>query len=76
LTFNIAAYPTLTVAQDDSYANAKGAHAFGWHSVHYVEPELDEPIQKAADYQIRHLAELRDLFPQFFKTQINGALKT
>lgn len=68
------ATPGLTII-DDSYANAKGAHAFGWHSVHYIEPDLDEPAHMAADHQIRHLDELRDLFPQFFRTQINGAIK-
>ena len=65
---------------DDSFANAKGAHAMGWNSVHYVERDEDEPTQPASKYQIRRLEDLRKLFPQLFKnwsgvnSSRNGAL--
>jgi len=53
---------------DDSYVNAKGAAELGWTTAHLVEPSLDLPVERASQYQIRSLEELREIFPQFFKT--------
>lgn len=52
---------------DDSHLNCAAAYVRGWHSVHIVEAELPTPEQKASRYQISHLDELLDLFPQFAK---------
>ena len=52
---------------DDSAINATGAQSFGWTSVHLVEPDADTPAKPASKHQIRHLEELRTLFPQFYK---------
>jgi len=57
----------LIAHSDDSYMNAKGAAELGWNSVHLVERELDLPAVPASQYQVRHLEELRNVFPQFFK---------
>jgi pyrimidine and pyridine-specific 5'-nucleotidase len=65
--------PILT-GIDDSYNNCKGAHALGWTVVHLVEPSVPLPAHPACDYTIRSLEELRDIFPQFFKHQLNGAI--
>ncbi|OAX81107.1 pyrimidine 5'-nucleotidase [Emergomyces africanus] len=54
---------------DDSAMNCKSAQARGWQTVHYVEPHIAPPEVPASKYQIRHLEELRDLFPQFFKSK-------
>ncbi|KAF2837180.1 pyrimidine 5-nucleotidase [Patellaria atrata CBS 101060] len=53
---------------DDSGTNVKGAHALGWHAVHLIESTEPEPAEKVGEYQIRHLEELREIFPQFFKS--------
>ncbi|KAL7627442.1 suppressor of deletion of TFIIS [Parahypoxylon ruwenzoriense] len=53
---------------DDSYANAVGAQQLGWTTAHLVEEGLELPSTPASQYQIRHLEELRDIFPQFFKS--------
>ncbi|KAF7846469.1 hypothetical protein BT93_L4296 [Corymbia citriodora subsp. variegata] len=53
---------------DDSTINAIGATKFGWTAVHFVEPEVQPPSTQAAKYQISNLEELRDIFPQFFKS--------
>ncbi|OTA97287.1 hypothetical protein M434DRAFT_392001 [Hypoxylon sp. CO27-5] len=53
---------------DDSYANVASAEKIGWTSVHLVEEGLPVPEIPASKYQIRHLEELRDVFPQFFKS--------
>lgn len=53
---------------DDSHLNCKHAQARGWTTVHLVEPGLPVPEVPASKYQIRDLEELRDLFPQFFKS--------
>ncbi|KAI1205689.1 pyrimidine 5-nucleotidase [Annulohypoxylon truncatum] len=53
---------------DDSYANAVGAQQLGWTSAHLVEEGLPVPATQASKYQIRHLEELREVFPQFFKS--------
>lgn len=53
---------------DDSYLNCKSAYERGWiNSVHLVEPTVQEPSEKACKYQISHLRELFELFPELFK---------
>ncbi|KAL1953971.1 hypothetical protein VTO42DRAFT_1887 [Malbranchea cinnamomea] len=54
---------------DDSHLNCRHAQAFGWTTVHYLEPHLPVPETPASRYQIRELEELRELFPQFFKSK-------
>ncbi|KAI8262191.1 hypothetical protein K4K53_012368 [Colletotrichum sp. SAR 10_77] len=56
---------------DDSYANCKSAEELGWTAAHLVEEDLPVPETKASTHQIRHLRELRDAYPQFFKS--NGS---
>lgn len=59
---------------DDSYPNCKGAHALGWTVAHLVEPSIPLPSLPACEYTIRSLEDLRDIFPQCFKSrQVNGA---
>ncbi|KAL1987797.1 hypothetical protein VTN96DRAFT_2200 [Rasamsonia emersonii] len=53
---------------DDSALNCRHAQARGWTTVHLVEPQLKKPKIPPCKYTIRHLEELRDLFPQFFKS--------
>ncbi|KAG5927936.1 hypothetical protein E4U42_001528 [Claviceps africana] len=52
---------------DDSYINCTNAKDFGWTAAHLVEESLATPDQPASQHQIRHLRELRDIWPQFFK---------
>ncbi|KAF1952301.1 pyrimidine 5-nucleotidase [Byssothecium circinans] len=54
---------------DDSYINTKAAYARGWHTAHLLEHGSPEPVEPAAKYQIRSLMELRDIFPQWFKSR-------
>ena len=51
---------------DDSHLNCRYAHARGWKTAHKLEPDDPEPANKAAQYQIRDLEELRNCFPQIF----------
>ncbi|KAJ1333301.1 pyrimidine and pyridine-specific 5'-nucleotidase [Microdochium nivale] len=53
---------------DDSHSNCVGAKAYGWTAAHLVEEGLPKPSTKASQYQITHLEELRECFPQFFKS--------
>ncbi|ORY63139.1 pyrimidine 5'-nucleotidase [Pseudomassariella vexata] len=53
---------------DDSYANCVSAQEIGWTAAHLVEEGLNVPKTQASQYQIRHLEELRNIFPQFFKS--------
>ncbi|KAG5974538.1 hypothetical protein E4U55_008171 [Claviceps digitariae] len=53
---------------DDSYLNCTKAKEFGWTTVHLVEESLPLPDQPASQHQVRHLRELRGIFPQFFKS--------
>jgi pyrimidine and pyridine-specific 5'-nucleotidase len=53
---------------DDSALNCSKAEELGWTAVHLVEEGEPVPPQKACNYQIRHLEQLRTLFPQLFKT--------
>jgi pyrimidine and pyridine-specific 5'-nucleotidase len=67
----------LTSILDDSYQNCKGAHALGWIVAHLVEPSVPLPALSACEYTIRSLEELRDIFPQCFKSrQVNGSITT
>ncbi|KAK0629798.1 Haloacid dehalogenase-like hydrolase-domain-containing protein [Bombardia bombarda] len=54
---------------DDSYINCKQAHELGWSTAHLVEEGVEPPRAQAAKYQIRHLEELRTVFPQVFKSE-------
>jgi pyrimidine and pyridine-specific 5'-nucleotidase len=53
---------------DDSAQNCRKAEELGWNTVHLVEEgdPQPKPSKKPCKYQIRHLEELRTLFPQFF----------
>ncbi|KAG7126871.1 hypothetical protein HYQ44_000591 [Verticillium longisporum] len=53
---------------DDSYQNCKAAQEYGWTAAHLVEERLSVPRTPASQYQIRHLQELRNIYPQFFKS--------
>ncbi|KAL1965510.1 hypothetical protein VTN77DRAFT_5593 [Rasamsonia byssochlamydoides] len=53
---------------DDSHLNCRHAEARGWTVIHLVEPQLPTPRIPACKYTIRCLEELRELFPQFFKS--------
>lgn len=52
---------------DDNYGNCVKAQEFGWNTAHLVEDDVPVPRTQAAKYQIRHLEDLRTVFPQFFK---------
>ncbi|KAK6065863.1 pyrimidine 5'-nucleotidase [Seiridium cupressi] len=45
-----------------------GAKQIGWTAVHLVEEGLKVPRTPASQHQVRHLEELRSVFPQFFKS--------
>jgi pyrimidine and pyridine-specific 5'-nucleotidase len=53
---------------DDSYANCAAAKKLGWTAAHLVEEDVPLPKIQASQYQIRHLRELRNVYPQFFKS--------
>ncbi|KAK3306653.1 Haloacid dehalogenase-like hydrolase-domain-containing protein [Chaetomium strumarium] len=53
---------------DDSYQNCKSAKQLGWTVAHLVEDDVKPPKTPACQYQIRHLEELRAVFPQLFKS--------
>ncbi|KAL7899173.1 Haloacid dehalogenase-like hydrolase domain-containing protein [Trichoderma sp. SZMC 28014] len=53
---------------DDSYANCAAAKKLGWTAAHLVEEDVPAPKMQASQYQIRHLRELRQIYPQFFKS--------
>lgn len=57
----------LTVPTDDSYNNCIKAKELGWTAAHLVEDDAPVPKSQASQYQIRHLEDLRKVFPQFFK---------
>ncbi|KAK4100852.1 pyrimidine 5-nucleotidase [Parathielavia hyrcaniae] len=58
---------------DDSYQNCKKAQELGWTVAHLVEDDVKPPATPASKYQIRHLEELRNVFPQFFKSDSSDA---
>ena len=51
---------------DDSALNCRHANERGWTVVHKLEEGDSAPEQRTGKYQIRHLEELRSIFPQFF----------
>jgi pyrimidine and pyridine-specific 5'-nucleotidase len=53
---------------DDSFINCKAADARGWKTAHLLDPADPEPAQRASKYQIRSLMELRNIFPEVFKS--------
>ncbi|KAG5772384.1 hypothetical protein H9Q73_012509 [Fusarium xylarioides] len=54
---------------DDSHKNCVGAKDAGWTAIHFVEEGLALPDTPASQHQIRHLEELRSLYPQFFRVR-------
>jgi pyrimidine and pyridine-specific 5'-nucleotidase len=58
----------LTIGADDSALNCRKAEELGWNTTHLIEEGEPLPADKACKNQIRHLEELRSLYPQFFKT--------
>lgn len=68
-------YPSILVflipnsLPDDSYQNCAKAKEIGWTAAHLVEEGVKIPETPASQYQIRHLRELRDVYPQFFKSR-------
>ncbi|EEA28728.1 suppressor of deletion of TFIIS [Talaromyces marneffei ATCC 18224] len=54
---------------DDSALNCRYAEKRGWKTAHLVEPMLQMPVTPACKITIRRLEELRELFPQFFKSK-------
>lgn len=58
---------------DDSATNCKGGTDFGWTAAHFVEEGLPEPAGKASKFQIRHLKELKGIFPELFKGEGSSA---
>lgn len=66
---NACAYRvSLLTIPDDNYSNCVGAKEIGWTAAHLVEEGLTVPRTPASQYQIRHLEELRDVYPQFFRS--------
>jgi len=58
----------LILLADDSYINTKAAYALGWNTVHLLDKADPDPPHPACKHQIRSLTELRNIFPQFFKS--------
>lgn len=56
---------------DDSALNCTKAKEFGWTAAHLVEEGVPAPKTPASQYQIQHLRELRNIYPQFFKSTSN-----
>lgn len=56
------------IYQDDSYINCKAAHERGWKVAHLLDPSDPAPSQQASKYQIRSLMELRNIFPEVFRS--------
>ncbi|KAF4439404.1 pyrimidine 5 -nucleotidase [Fusarium acutatum] len=57
---------------DDSHKNCVGAKDAGWTAIHFVEEGLPVPDTPVSQHQIRHLEELRSLYPDFFRTDDDG----
>ncbi|KAI1344607.1 pyrimidine 5'-nucleotidase [Xylariaceae sp. FL0016] len=53
---------------DDSYTNCVAARTMGWTAVHLVEEGITVPPTPASQHQIRQIEDLRNTFPQFFKS--------
>ncbi|KAL9599266.1 MAG: hypothetical protein Q9219_003968 [cf. Caloplaca sp. 3 TL-2023] len=58
---------------DDSYLNCYHAQQRGWTTAHIIEPPEKGPEAKASAYQISDLEELREIFPAFFRDDVNGS---
>jgi pyrimidine and pyridine-specific 5'-nucleotidase len=58
----------VLIFPDDSAQNCRKAEELGWTATHLVEEGEPLPEKKPCKYQIRHLEELRTLFPKLFKT--------
>jgi pyrimidine and pyridine-specific 5'-nucleotidase len=54
---------------DDSDLNCAHAYMRGWNAVHLLEPGDKEPPVMRYKHRISSLQELRDIFPQFFKSK-------
>lgn len=54
--------------EDDSFINCKAAHERGWKVAHLLDVNDPAPPQQASKYQIRSLQELREIFPEVFKS--------
>ncbi|KAI1321989.1 pyrimidine 5-nucleotidase [Xylariaceae sp. FL0255] len=53
---------------DDSAQNCVMAQKLGWTTAHLVEEGIKAPERQASKYQIKHLEELRTIFPELFKS--------
>ncbi|KAL2889623.1 pyrimidine 5'-nucleotidase [Ceratocystis lukuohia] len=54
---------------DDSEINCKKAKEIGWTAAHLVEDSDGGPASPVSQFQITHLSQLRDVYPQFFKSK-------
>ncbi|KAL5594672.1 hypothetical protein BROUX41_001588 [Berkeleyomyces rouxiae] len=54
---------------DDSAINCKKAKEIGWTAAHLVEEGINGPASPVSQFQISHLDQLRDVYPQFFKSR-------
>ncbi len=68
LSPNYRSRPGVLICPDDSALNCRKAEELGWTATHLVEEGEPLPVEKPCKYQIRHLEELRSLFPKFFKS--------
>ena len=46
----------------------KASKAFGWKTAHLVEPTAKAPPEPLGDFQISNILEVRDVFPEVFKS--------
>jgi pyrimidine and pyridine-specific 5'-nucleotidase len=53
---------------DDSGLNAAAAKKYGWNTAHLVEPTAKSPPEPVGHHQISNLEELREVFPEVFKS--------
>ncbi|CZT19826.1 probable pyrimidine 5`-nucleotidase [Ramularia collo-cygni] len=53
---------------DDSGLNIVGGKAYGWTTVHLVEPSSESPPEHLGHYQITNILDIRDTFPEIFKS--------
>jgi len=53
---------------DDSGLNAAAAKKYGWNTAHLVEPTAKSPPEPVGHHQISNLEELRQVFPEVFKS--------
>jgi pyrimidine and pyridine-specific 5'-nucleotidase len=66
--YHLMLYNLNLTTVDDSALNCRKAEELGWTTTHLVEEGEPLPAQKPCKYQVRHLNELRSLFPHLFKT--------